>query len=333
MYFLLGISLMLALLLVSNLAVSTAATAFWSVIARTAKSLTAHRQAQIIFALRIFPFAGALVFVFAFLLPAYLLFEPHSSEETVGVKLALLAIVSAVGVGVAAFRVFGTWWRTRRLIANWIADAEPILIEDVSIPVYRIQHPFPVIAVVGIFRPRMFVASRVFAALDCEEFQAVIRHEYGHLTARDNFKGTLMRVCRDLLVFPFGRSLDRAWAENVEAAADEFAARTGGASAALNLASALVKIARIAPPDAKPAMPAGAFLIETQTAGVTGRVRRLLRLSETKIVPAKSRQFKSGNALLLGASGFFVLLLALGTENGVHYKIHLALENVVSLLQ
>ncbi len=333
MYFLLGTFLMLALLFVINLAVSTTATVLWRALAPTAKNWTARRQAQIIFALRIFPFLAALIFVFAFLLPAYLLFEPHSSEETVGFKLILLVIVSAIGVGIAALRVFGTWWRTRRLVVNWLARAEPILIDDVSIPVYRFQHPFPVIAVVGVFRPRMFVASRIFAALDSEEFGAVIRHEYGHLTARDNFKGTLMSVCRDLLVFPFGRSLDRAWAENVESAADEYAAQTGGASAALNLASALVKIARIVPTGAKPAMPAGAFLIETQTADVTGRVRRLLRLSESKTVPAKYRRFKAVNAFLLCASGFLALLLLAATNNTVLYRIHLALENVVSILQ
>lgn len=333
MYFLLGISLMLALLLVLNLLVSTAANVLWRLIAPTANGWTARRRAQIIFALRIFPFVAALLFVVAFLLPAYFLFEPHSSEEIVGVKLALLAFVSVIGVGIAACRVFGTWWRTRRLVANWLAHAEPIHIADVKIPVYRISHPFPVIAVVGTFRPRMFVANQIFASLDGEEFRAAICHEFGHLAARDNFKRTLMRISRDLLVFPFGRSLDRAWSENIESAADEYAAQTGGKSAALNLASALLKIARIVPPNAKPAMPAGAFLIEAHTADVTWRVRYLLQLAETKIFPAKYRRFKLKNAFWLYTGGFLALVLLFATNYDILYKVHLTLEGVVRILQ
>jgi hypothetical protein len=333
MYFLLGISLMLALLLVLNVAASAATTAFWRVISKRAKNWTANRQARIIFALRTVPFVGALIFVIAFLLPAYLLFEPYSTKETVGVKLALLAGVSAIGIGIAVFRVFGSWWRTKRLVTDWLADAEPISIKDVSIPVYLIQHPFPVIAVVGVFRPRMFVASQIFVSLDQEEFRAAIRHENGHLAARDNFKRTLMLLCHDLLVFPCGRSLDHAWTENVECAADEYAAQTGNASAALNLASALVKIARIVPPDSKPVMPAGAFLIEAKTTNITSRVHYLLRLAETKIVPAKYYCFRLENTFWIYASVIVALGFVSATNQDILYKIHIILENLVHILQ
>lgn len=333
MYFLLGISLMLALLLALNWSVSAAAAIFWRALAPTARNWSARRQAQTIFALRIFPFVGALIFVAAFLLPAYFLFEPHSSEEIVGVELSLLAFFSIIGVGIAAFRVFGTWWRTGRLVANWLARAERISIGDVKIPVYRFSHPFPVVAVVGTFCPRMFVASQVFAALDRDELQAVIRHENGHLAARDNLKRTIMRVCRDLLVFPFGRRLDRAWSENAESAADEYAAETGGATAALNLASALLKIARIVPPGAKPAMPSGAFLIEAPTAAVAWRVRHLLRLSENKIIPAEFQSARLNYLPLFYFAGIFAVVLLFATNYNFLLQIHRALEGVVAILQ
>lgn len=333
MYFLLGTALMLALLLVSNLAALLAANILWRALAAAAQNWTARRRAQTIFALRIFPLGAALIFVAAFLLPAYLLFEPQSSEETVGVKLALLAFVSTIGIGLAASRVFGTWWKTHRLVKNWLSRAEPITLANVSIPVYRIRHQFPVIAVVGVFRPRMFVASQIFAALDEEELQAVVRHEYGHLVARDNLKRTLLRFSRDLLLLPFGKRLDRAWAENVECAADEYAARAGGGRAALNLASALVKIARIVPPNAKPTMPAGAFLIEAQAADVTWRVRYLLQLTETGIVQANLRRFKSENVFWFFASGFFALIMLSAINYTLLQKIHIILENVVRILQ
>ena len=323
---------MLALLLVLNLLVSVAAIVLWRVISPLAENSTAQRQARIIFALRIFPLVAALVFIAAFLLPSYFLFEPHSSKEIVTIKLALLSFVSIIGIGIAAFRVFATWWRTKRLVADWLANAELIFIKDVEIPVYRIAHPFPVIAIVGAFRPRMFVANQIFDSLDDNEFQAAICHEYGHIAARDNLKRTLMRVCRDLLIFPFGRDLDCAWAANIESAADEYAARMGGASAALNLASALVKIARIAPQSVKPAMPSGAFLIETAAADVTWRVRCLLRLAEVKLFPAEYRKFKLKNTLWFYA-GAFLTLLFFAADYDILYKIHLVLENVVHILQ
>jgi len=80
-----------------------------------------------------------------------------------------------------------------------------------------------VIAVVGSIRPRLFVAGQVLDSLTDEEMLAAIAHECGHLAA-DNFKRVLLRACRDMLtIVPCGRSLDRAWAENAEAAADESA--------------------------------------------------------------------------------------------------------------
>jgi Zn-dependent protease with chaperone function len=333
MYFLLGISLMLALLLVINLLVSMSATIAWHVLAPATKNWTARRRAQAIFGLRVFPFIATLIFVFAFLLPAYLLFEPRSSGETVGIELGLLAFVSVIGVGVAACRVLGTWWRTRRLAANWLAHGELISIDNVEIPVYRIIHSFPVIAVVGIFRPRIFIAEQIFDVLDDKEFQAAICHECGHIAAFDNFKRTLMRVCQDLLVFPFGGSLDRVWSENAESAADEYAAQNGCESTALDLASALVKIARVIPPNLKATMPAGAFLIETQIVDVTWRVHHLLQLAESKLFPAKYRPRVTGNVFLLGSSATFVLVLLLASNSTVLYRIHIVLEGIVKFLQ
>ncbi len=332
MYFLLGISLMFALLLMLNLLISAAATVLWRVLSPFAEKWTAQRRARVIFALRIFPFASALIFVIAILLPAYVLFEPHTSGEVVGVKLGLIAAASTIGIISAFYRVFGTWWKTRRLASNWLKNAEPIEMANVSIPIYRMRHPFPVIAVIGMFRPRIFVAQQIFDSLNDEEIQAAIAHEYGHLAARDNFKRTLMRVCRDLLVFPFGRGLDRAWTENVESAADEYAARKGNLTA-VSLAAALVKIARIVPHGTKPAMPSGAFLLTEQTDFVTWRVRRLLQLAEVKFNPAGYNisglrfSFRLAAAILLIA----LVLLAATNQNFLEHA-HFALESIVAFL-
>src|SRR5262249_24575638 len=105
------------------------------------------------------------------------------------------------------------------------------------------------------------------------------KHEAGHLFACDNLKRGLMRACRDvMLIIACGRILDSAWSDASESAADEFAVQSGS-KFGLDLASALVKIARMIPAGARPAMPASAFLLTAYgTSGFRSRVKHLLEL-------------------------------------------------------
>lgn len=333
MYYLLGISLFFALFFVLNLLASALAATAWRVFSPKINHLSAQKSARTSFALRILPPIFAFVFVAAFLLPAYLLFEPYSTNEIVTIKLALPALISAVGVGVALFRVFGAWWTTRRLIADWLELSEPVSVENIAMPIYCLRHPFPVIAVVGAFRPRLFVARQIFDSLSDEEFQAAIAHEYGHLVARDNFKRVLLRVCRDLLLVSCGRRLDRAWTETSEASADEYAANSGGNKTALSLASALVKVAQIVPPGASPAMPAGAFLMEAQTIDITYRVRRLLQFTSRKDTRGGQTWLGFGLSFWLSLGGCSAVILALATNRRFLQNIHFGYEYIVNILQ
>ncbi len=333
MYYFLGISLLLAFLFALNILLSAAAAVLWRVIENFVQNWSARNRVRVIFSLRVFPTLFAFVFVFALLIPSYLLFEIHSPSENVTAKIIFPALFSIIGIGVAFYRIFGTFWRTHRLVKNWIKLSEPVQIENVSLPVYRIRHPFPVIAVVGAFRTKMFIAEQVFSSLDEKELAAAVFHECGHLTARDNFKQILLRICRDLLVFPFGKTLDRAWAENAEAAADEYAAQTGGNPAALNLAAALVKIARIVPENATPAMPLGAFLIEKQNADVTWRVRRLIKLAESVSLAEKTFSANLNFVRNLIIPAIFLMILITATNHGLLHKVHLITEIIVKTLQ
>jgi Zn-dependent protease with chaperone function len=335
MYFLLVITLALTSLLLFNTLASVLATVLWRVTALSDSTveLTAQQKSQRIFALRIFPSAAAFVFITAFLLPAYFLFEPLKSGEVVSVKLLLLASISVLGIASAFFRVLLTWRATRRLVQNWLLNAKPVVLEGVSIPVYSIRHAFPVIAVVGAVRPRMFVAQQILDSLEAAELQAAIAHEQGHLISRDNLKRALMRFCRDLLLIPYGHRLERAWAESAEVAADEYAARIGGKKMMLNLATALIKIARMVPEGAKPAMPAGAFLIDKQSCDVSARVHNLLQLAEVKNLPEHPPQLCSGIKFWIYSSSIVSIVFILATQRAFLLTIHEALEIIVMLLR
>ncbi len=280
MYVLLGLSIALAALLTLNTLASLLASVLWRVFGKDLKRFSASSCAAIIFLLRVLPIVGGSLCVAMLLAPAYIAHEPRTAHEDVSLKLAIIAAASAIGLALAAFRGFASWKATRRLASDWIKNAEPVDVPDMEIPAYKVEHLFPVIAIVGVLRPRLFIANQVLRSLNPTELMAAIQHEAGHLAVHDNLKRGLMRACRDLLLMvPCGRALDRAWLEASEAAADEFAA-VKGSSAALDLASALVKIARLVPPGIRPAMPAGAFLIETNESGsVRTRVNRLVQLA------------------------------------------------------
>ncbi len=332
MYLLLGISLTLALLLIVNLCVAATASVVWNAVSRYVDGVSAELRAQVIFGLRILPVAVAVILVAGFVVPAYVLYEPYGTNETVSLKLASLAIVSSLGVGFAVYRVLRSLYMTRRLIQNWLSSAEEIRFDGVGVPVFRFDHRFPVVAVVGIFRPRIFVAAKVLDALEGPELRATLEHELGHLAASDNLKRGLLRICRDMLIFPFGKQLDAAWSDNAEAVADEFAARRN-TSAAINLASSLVKIAKLIPEGTSPALPASSYILEEHVGDVSSRVRRLLQLSSS---PAPSSGiFGSGIMPFLFACAPAIAALSVlpFTNPKLLLSTHEAIETFVRFLQ
>ena len=333
MYFLIGLSLLFAVTLAISLPSTALASALWRVLETRATHRGSARRASAIFALRTMPVFAALTFVFGLVLPAYVLFEPAKSDETIGAKMALVMAVATLGIAIAAFRIFASSWRTRRLVSEWMQFAKPINIAGVSIPSYKLDHAFPVFAVVGVLRQRLFVATQVLDVLDEAELAAVITHELGHIKALDNLKRVAMRLCGDLLVFPLGRFLDRSWIDASELAADEYAVGQHGRASALNLAAALVKIARMIPARQIDALPAGSFAVGERGEGLADRIGRLLRLAESR----DAIQIQANTAWPKASSVLFVLtllgILALATDFSVLERVHNVSETVVSILQ
>jgi len=333
MYEMLGICLSLAGLLVINSLASLLVAIFWRVISPLAASWSTSTRAQILFLLRIAPGLCAILFVGVLFIPSYLANEPRHTTEIVTAKLGLLAAVSLYGIALATWRGFATCLATRRLVRDWLKHAEPIQLENVSIPTFRVQHQFPVIAILGALRPRLFIAGQVFHSLAEEEISAAVAHENGHLVVGDNVKRGLLHACRNLLpIVPLGRSLERAWAETAESAADEYAAK-GGASVALDLASALVKVARLVPRDSMPAMFAGASLITEDLGSIRGRVLRLTQLAAQPKRPQRVDTHVLNLAVGACLSGLFMAAILTVYSSDRLAAIHTALEYIVAALQ
>jgi Zn-dependent protease with chaperone function len=334
MYELLGINVALAALLIINALATFAAVGLGRLLKQSLSRCTARTRAEILFTLRIAPPAIAAVALGAFLIPSYLIYEPYVTKESVTFKLAILALMSATGVALAVWRGLRSWLATRSLLKQWLADATPFEIEAIPIPTFHLSHSFPIIAVVGSFRPKLFIADHVLHSLNEEELAAAIAHECGHLSAVDNLKRSLLRASRSaLLMIPCGRSLDRAWAEASESAADEFAAQES-ANVAVNLAAALVRIARLIPQGSNQLLPTSVSTFLTgdeEPRGVKGRVRRLLELATND-----SRQVSS--APIVRLIPWFVLTVVIAVSITIESRprilasVHSLIEHFVAAL-
>lgn len=333
MYELLGISLGLASLLTINAVASVGAVACWRFLEAPLRSQSAGVRAEFLFILRVGPPALALLSVAFFLVPSYVGYEPYPTSEIVSKKLAALAIISAVGVTLALSRTLRSWFATRTLLQEWLSGAVQIKLDGTNIPTFRILSSFPIIAVVGTLRPRLFIAESVLQKLSPEELKAAIAHEGGHLYAHDNCKRSLLRASRDMLMMvPCGRSLDRAWAEAAECAADERAAGQS-AETALNLAAALVKIAKMVPVGARAAVPMAAFLVGVEESrGVKARVRRLLEIASHDYLRQVPKPAIIRILPAVSLCGLLLLALIVASTPMVLASVHNVIERAVALL-
>ena len=114
-------------------------------------------------------------------------------------------------------------------------------------------------------------------------------------------------------------------------AADEFAAAESP-GAALNLASAIVKISRMIPAGARPTLPAGAHLLGEDDDGLSKRVRHLLKLASAGVRARARARRRPLLAWAFRLSLVAAFLLAV-TQTEVLAFTHTAIEHVVAYLK
>ncbi len=246
---------------------------------------------------------------------AFLVFEPRDRIETTGVLLQSLAGVAVALIAAAGLRWLVVLHATRRLARRFLADAEPATFHGLRAPAFVISSPFPIVGVVGLFRPRLIVARSVIDACTPEEMRVILAHEQGHIDRRDNLRRALLMASPDVLGWlPVSQRLQTAWHASTEEAADDLAGRsaTGGR---LHLAQALLKVARLAPAGFETHdVPASALY---RGGSVARRVRRLLAAER----PDTPRRAAVRLALAAGALAVSVVsleLIYLLVEGAVH---------------
>jgi hypothetical protein len=328
----LGLCTSLALLLVVYTIASLAVCMAWNWLDRVSLRWEAEHRADFLFALRIAPATGSILFVVFGAWPAFLAFEPRDTNETIGLKLAIAAGLAACGIACSAHRIARAWSDSRHVTAEWMRVAQRESVDGTPIPVYRLDHPFPIMAVSGIFQPRLFIANQLLDSMQPAEIAAAIAHEMGHVAARDNFRRFLLILCPDLRMLVGRKDPDALWMEASESAADLFAVRRRARSA-LDLASALIKVARVTPRGLAAAFPTCMQLLASDSeSGLSGRVHRLITLSQQETAPAiQMPEWSAETKTLAVVVPLACCLIAYWTSPASLHAAHEVLESFVRL--
>jgi beta-lactamase regulating signal transducer with metallopeptidase domain len=164
--------------------------------------------------------------------------------------------------------------------------------------------------VAGLWRPRIVVSRALASSLTGPEFEAVVAHERAHIGARDNLKRLAMLASPDWLgLTRRARQIEGAWAHATELAADD-AVAARGSRAAIDLAAALVKAARLsAAPPARLELSSGMF----DGNEMTTRVTRLATAESRPAGRPSALRSDAGPHTRRGAVPVLVVALALAS--------------------
>jgi Zn-dependent protease with chaperone function len=240
------------------------------------------RRSTHLFLYRMLPAIGSAAVVLGVILPAYWSFEPRETGESAGPALFAVALFAAALAGAGLYRAIVSWRTTRRLERAWTSVAIGTTDLGIAARTYRVPSDLPLAALVGVFRPRLFVSDRFLDELSAGERQAVVDHEAAHISAFDNLKRTVMSLAPDWVSFTAaGRQIESAWAFAAEEEADDRAAGSDRARA-LDLAAALLKAVRLAP------MRCAHVSNFCDGATIARRVERLLEDSPGREQPSRS---------------------------------------------
>jgi Zn-dependent protease with chaperone function len=208
---------------------------------RELEQANARTAANALLAFRLLPFSLAVAVSFGLALPAFMKFEPPATKEMINVPLVFLACLGCAVLALMAFRGLRMWRTTCFMQREWEKHSQPLTLQ--SVPLYRIDTQKSLLAVTGVFKPRIYVSSAVADALTEEELSAALSHEIAHVRSLDNLKQVLMKIVAPPAWLHRLQPTGDAWLRASEVAADESALAHG--ASALELSSALIKVSRL----------------------------------------------------------------------------------------
>ena len=193
---------------------------------KLAEKMRARPAARFLFFLRVIPALLAAIVVLGLGVPSYIWLEPRATEESAGLACCAAALLGGAIWCVSIARVLYAALRSSRYASQCKRIGREMPREGASVATSVLDVDAPVIALAGVFRPRVLVSRSVIRALSPAQLEATLRHENAHRISRDNLKRFLFLVAPG--IFPLTRSLqalEHAWARFSEWAADDEATR------------------------------------------------------------------------------------------------------------
>ena len=183
--------------------------------------------------------ATALVF-----LPAWWRHEPQGSGETASAFLVALALLAVLPILQGLYRAVLMFVKTRDRLLIWRGRGNASQVHA-PFEVVEVRSEDLALCVGGYLRPTIYASAEVMKSLEPEEFEAALAHEVSHAMRRDPLRLLWLGSCPDFLqLFGLDRPWRRAFSRACEFAADA-GASGGNPEVALDLASALLKVARL----------------------------------------------------------------------------------------
>lgn len=264
---------------------------------------------KLLFLLRIFPFGFSAGITLGLALPAFLLLEPKQTAEAPETYLIVFAVIGAACSLLILIRLVRLLLATKRLSCEWRRSAVKIP-APAEFPVFRVEGSSSLFAVVGIFKPRVFIGGDLLDCLTPEELHAALAHERAHVRSFDNLKRALLSMTLLPSVLRNLAFVDRAWDEASELAADSHSIDR---TSALDLASALVKIAGLRTASSArthlPSVAACHLLSENEPSGLAVRLERVRNLLSDPAVPSARRPILWGRVFAVAAALLYVISL------------------------
>jgi Zn-dependent protease with chaperone function len=308
-YFVLLLATTLAAGLILHALASLLSLAIWR-LSRTWLNRTSPRfAATLLLAMRMSPLLLSLSILAIFVIPSFLEFEPRTTIEPLSFTLLSLAALTAISLSGSLVRCIFAILQSRKVMREWLRQSQLQQERVEGVAVYRCDLEKPVIAVMGLWSARIFASDSVFTALTEEEIHAAFRHEAVHAHSFDVAKKMFLQLAPSFLPgIDLLKSITSHWSRVCELSADECAV-SGDSQRTLHLASALVKVARLAgsAPDGLPALSAA---LQGGESFLGHRIRRLLEISENPETIATDSSVDFRKVLLAAASITALLLLA-----------------------
>jgi hypothetical protein len=249
---------------------------------RLAEGMRPRLAASLLMALRMFPLGFAVLVVAGLCVPSYLWFEPEAAAEYVGWGCLAATLLGLVVWAISMVRGLRAVIRSRHYIRQCQRAGRMAHIPAECSPVLVVDDNGPLLALAGIWHPRLVISREVLGALSAGQLAAALCHERAHRISRDNLKRLLMLLAPDILPGWRGMAaLEHGWARLTEWAADDRAVAEDSRSS-FSLAEALVRVARMgAAPSPTPLMTS--LLADSQD--LAARVERLLNVSQAAKKP------------------------------------------------